>query len=244
MDRYVTTYQKDYTWPYSMKQKSKLTTGKDQIFIIGPCTCGMDSKDIKVPKSYGEKYDWSRVGPMGALLDPKLYPAKTGPSPETDETRFGQPDVYLKKLEEKYPNLYGVIQEGPAQETIMEVEKDRMMTTYMMDYGRDKRLNGPTKIDDVEVYQPTEKIMKRDCRPNVRPPLKKFGSSLDRNGKNGSSGNGKYGKKSNDVDGSEVRIPPWRSEYQDSISKVGHAIMKYKLHQPQKLALTINTVYK
>ncbi|KAI4492082.1 hypothetical protein M0802_010090 [Mischocyttarus mexicanus] len=120
---------KDYTWPYPIKQKDTLPTDKDEIIRIGPCTCGMDPKDLQVPRMYGEKYDWSRVGPMGPLLDPKLYPAKTGPSPETEETRIGQPDVYLKKLEEKYPYLYGVIQGGPSRETIMEVEKDRMMTT-------------------------------------------------------------------------------------------------------------------
>ncbi|XP_047360332.1 uncharacterized protein LOC124953263 isoform X1 [Vespa velutina] len=242
MDHYLTTYQKDYTWPYPMKEKSKLA---DDIFLIGPCTCGIDPKDLKVPKVYGEKYDWSRVGPMGPLLDPKLYPAKTGPSPETDQTRFGQPDVYLKKLEEKYPDLYGVIQDQPTQETIMEVEKDRMMTTYMTDYGQGKSLNGSrVKTDDPQVHQPTEKIIKYDCRPKVRPPLRKFRSILDQNGKNGIYGNRKRSKKSNDVEGSEVRIPPWKSEYQDTISKVGHSIMKYKLHKPEKLTLTTSTVYK
>lgn len=104
MDRYVSTYQRDYSWPYPKKQKLGSTTdNKDlMIFRIGPCTCGIDPKELRVPKAYGEKYDWSRLGPMGPLLDPKLYPAKTGPSPETDQMRFGQPDVYLKKVESRF----------------------------------------------------------------------------------------------------------------------------------------------
>lgn len=108
-------------------------------------------------------------------------------------------------------------------------------------------MDEPTKIEDAQVHQqPTEEIIKYDCRPHVRPPLPKFRSSLDRNGKNGiTSGKRKRSKKSNDVEGTEVRIPPWKSEYQDSISKVGHAIMKYKLHQTEKLApTTTSTVYK
>lgn len=105
-------------------------------------------------------------------------------------------------------------------------------------------MDGSTKTEDEQVHQqPTEEIIKYDCRPHVRPP--KFRSSLDRNGKNGTSGKRKRSKKSNDTEGTEVRIPPWKSEYQDSISKVGHAIMKYKLHQPEKQApTTASTVYK
>ncbi|XP_015187916.1 PREDICTED: uncharacterized protein LOC107072462 [Polistes dominula] len=241
MDRYVSTYQKDYTWPYpTRKEKEKLATDKDEIFRIGPCTCGMDPKDLQVARTYGERYDWSRVGPMGPLFDPKLYSAKTGPSPETEETQFGQPYVYLKKLEEKYPYLYGVIEGGPSEETIMEVEKDRMMTTYMMDYNGGRRLK-TTEItdDDTQICESTSllKSIKRDCRPHIRPPLPKFPTNFDRNGKSIIGGDRKRGKKSDDTDGLELTIPPWKSEYQDNIGKVGHAIMKHKLHYPeQKLA--------
>ncbi|KAI4484293.1 hypothetical protein M0804_007749 [Polistes exclamans] len=239
MDRYVSTYRKDYTWPYPIKQKHKLPTDKDEIFRIGPCTCGMDPKDLQVARMYGERYDWSRVSPMGPLLDPKLYPAKTGPNPETEETRFGQPDVYLKKLEEKYPYLYGVIEGGPPRETIMDVEKDRMMTTYMMDYNGGRRWNESAAItDDVQICDSTRlNAIKRDCRPHIRPPLRKFPSKFDRKGKDRISR-----KKSDDVDGQELRIPSWKSEYQDNIGKVGHAIMKYKLHYPEKKLVPIQLI--
>ncbi|KAK2579767.1 hypothetical protein KPH14_011104 [Odynerus spinipes] len=245
MDRYVSTYSKDYTWPYPVKPFTKLE--KNVTFRGGPCTCGMDPKDVKVPRMYsdrlaGETQDWSRLGPMGPLLDPKLFPAKTGPSPETEETRFGQPDVYLKKLKEKYPYLYGAIQGGPTQETTFTTDEDRMITTYMMDYGGGKRQDGPTAESESKVRRPIEEPVKRDCRPHTRPPLSKFRSSaLDRDGKDG-DGRKKRARKSEDMDGAEVRIPPWKSEYQDSISKVGHAIIKYKLHSPEKNVVPIRLV--
>lgn len=41
---------------------------------------------------------WSRQGPMGPLLDPKLYPSRVGRSPEVDTMRYNQPNVFLKKV--------------------------------------------------------------------------------------------------------------------------------------------------
>lgn len=232
----MSTYSKDYTWPSLPKKRA---TTEDDGLRVGLCTCGMDPKDVRVPKMYGDRLagetqDWSRIGPMGPLLDPKLFPAKTGPSPETDETRFGQPDVYLKKLKEKYPYLYGAMQTGPSQDTTIKVDEDRMKTTYMMDFGGGTQYD---KIEDVDLFAPPVEEVKRDCRPHVRPPIKKFRSALD-NGKDKK----KHAKKSDDMDGPEVRIPPWKSEYQDSISKVGHAIMKYKLHSPEQNTVRIRLV--
>jgi len=39
------------------------------------------------------------------------------------------------------------------------------------------------------------------------------------------------------------QISSWKSEYQDSISKIGHAIMKIKLHHPKKTDLPIHNQY-
>lgn len=49
------------------------------------------------PSAYKEEA-WSRLGPMGPLLDPKVYPARVGTSPETDTMRFNQPNVFLQKV--------------------------------------------------------------------------------------------------------------------------------------------------
>lgn len=38
---------------------------------------------------------------MGPLLDPKLYPVKVGASPETDTSRYDQPNAFLDKVKHK-----------------------------------------------------------------------------------------------------------------------------------------------
>lgn len=49
------------------------------------------------PQAY-EEQAWSRLGPMGPLLDPKIYPAKVGAAPESQIARFNQPNVFLAKV--------------------------------------------------------------------------------------------------------------------------------------------------
>lgn len=49
------------------------------------------------PRALKEE-SWSRLGPMGPLLDPKMYPARVGPAPEDNVMRFNQPNVFLKKV--------------------------------------------------------------------------------------------------------------------------------------------------
>lgn len=44
------------------------------------------------------KQGWSRLGPMGPLLDPKLYPVKFGKTPESAVMRLEQPNRFLVKV--------------------------------------------------------------------------------------------------------------------------------------------------
>lgn len=163
MDQYLTTYKKDYPWP-ATRIKRKPT----ELDEYGACKCRDLPREIKPLTHCGDDYDWSRTGPMGRLLDPKLYPAKTGPHPETDVTRFDQPAVFMRKvkkkkkesgkvkkqnvvaivtllkrsfqLEEKYPNLYGILQTTPIDEVIRRVDQDRLKTTYQLDYSERGKL--------------------------------------------------------------------------------------------------------
>jgi len=50
-------------------------------------------------------------------------------------------------------------------------------------------------------------------------------------------------KKSEDIERRHKLLPSWRSEYQDSISKIGHAIMRAKLHHRRRKALPIQYQY-
>lgn len=49
----------------------------------------------------------------------------------------------------------------------------------------------------------------------------------------------KHEKKCEDVERRQISLPTWKSEYQNSISKIGHAIIKAKLHRAKKKALPI-----
>lgn len=49
-------------------------------------------------------------------------------------------------------------------------------------------------------------------------------------------------KKCEDVEKRQM-LPSWKSEYQDSISKIGHAIMKVKLHHAKRKALPVQYQY-
>ncbi|XP_076640655.1 uncharacterized protein LOC143352211 [Halictus rubicundus] len=238
MDQYISTYQKDYTWP-----SRKIQRAASKFQDAGFCSCdSSQSREIKVTELCGDQQSWSRMGPMGRLLDPKLYPAKTGPHPETEVTKFDQPDTYIKKLEEKHPNLYGVLKDANEDEIRLRVDQDRLKTTYQLDYGAKEseicscktvvlidrcfllgnpdRMNGgprsavDTKVDDASAR--TKLIQKRIGK---RDEKKKFSKS----------------KRSED-EVQETRLPPWRSEYQDSISKLGSSIMTLKMHQKKSAA--------
>ncbi|XP_076235736.1 uncharacterized protein LOC143180090 [Calliopsis andreniformis] len=217
MDQFITTYQKDYTWPSTRIKYPSSLLRKD-----GSCPCRSDSsREIKVIDLCGDQQDWSRVGPMGRLLDPKLYPAKTGPHPETEVTKHDQPSVYMKKLEEKYPNLYGILQKTPMEEIIMRVDQDRLRTTYQVDYSDSAAaaMAEESTLPCAPIKRPVEDI---DCRPSTRSRVKK-GEKKDREDK-------RKPKKKGEDESQETRIPPWRSEYQDSISRLGHAIIKTNMH--------------
>lgn len=66
------------------------------------------NKQLKIigPAAYDEDA-WSRLGPMGPLLDPKLYPAKVSAVPESTVSKCNQPNVFLKKVRHfsKIPRL-------------------------------------------------------------------------------------------------------------------------------------------
>mgnify|MGYP004576028331 CR=1 FL=1 len=93
MDQYLTTYKKDYPWP-ATRHKHRIAL----LRVYDSCKCHDRPREVKPLVRCGDDYDWSRTGPMGRLLDPKLYPAKTGPHPETEATRFDQPATYMRKV--------------------------------------------------------------------------------------------------------------------------------------------------
>ncbi|XP_031834912.1 uncharacterized protein LOC116428033 isoform X1 [Nomia melanderi] len=229
MDHFTTTYQKDYIWPSRRIQHASPTIRDGE-----HCRCDTGSRELKVIELCGDQQSWSRTGPMGRLLDPKLYPAKTGPHPESEVTKFDQPNTYLRKLEEKHPNLYGILKSSTEDEIIHRVDQDRLKTTYQVDYGEKGDATMQKRIEsdiDSEKY-------KKNGRPSARAELIKKRSQRDEKSK------AKTLKKKGEEETQETRPPPWRSEYQDSISKLGSAIMNLRIHQRKAPAPTWAMVVK
>ncbi|XP_012135090.1 uncharacterized protein LOC100883577 isoform X2 [Megachile rotundata] len=209
MDQYLTTYKKDFIWP-----STRIRHAQSVLRETDSCLCNdTRSRELKVINLCGDEQDWSRIGPMGRLLDPKLYPAKTGPYPETEATKFDQPDAYMRKS-------------TPMEEIIKRVDDDRLRTTYQMDFSE----TAARYVDESPAKQcvSVERPDKLDCQPSTRDRLKR-GHSKDQSDRK------KKSRRKDDEDSQETRLPPWRSEYQDGISKVGDAIMKARIHHRKQM---------
>ena len=90
INQYVSTYQRDYTWPY--------VSSICHPYIQPPIKprikdCSSDSRQEYKELLDGklEKYpDWSRMSPMGRLLEPKNYETKIEWAPKRDRTQLEQ----------------------------------------------------------------------------------------------------------------------------------------------------------
>lgn len=75
-----------------------------------------------------------------------------------------------------------------------------------------------------------EEIKDIDCRPSTKPKLLKVSSPVDKDKRD------KKKVSRAEDESQETRLLPWRSEYQDTVSKLGHSIMKCKIHHPPNIA--------
>ncbi|XP_048521672.1 uncharacterized protein LOC109533751 isoform X2 [Dendroctonus ponderosae] len=157
MDQFVTTYRKDYLWPYVKTlgvrpQPDRLYQPQynDPNRPNYPCEChaigdpqatNQQLCSLLGPQAYEEE-SWSRVGPMGPLLDPKIYPAKVSSAPETQISRFNQPNVFLAKLQEKYPFIYECLRTAPPDDLLARINRDRLRSTYQVDFCKMKMPSG------------------------------------------------------------------------------------------------------
>ncbi|XP_031353096.1 uncharacterized protein LOC116178006 isoform X2 [Photinus pyralis] len=244
MGQFVTTYRKDYLWPYVRILGNKPAPDRlyepqvrDPNQPLCPCHCLASPADRNPsgPNALNEQ-SWSRQGPMGPLLDPKLYPARVGRSPEVDTQRFNQPNVFLKKLQEKYPYIYEVLRTAPPDDLISRINKDRLRTTYQVDFCKmqeypsapyDQLLRSAGMEGLAPCPEPI-KLPGDPCRPSQKPIA--FRPATISKIKGGAEGGGE-GKP---CGGGLTGITPGLTEYQDGVSKVGGVIIREKLHYPKK----------
>lgn len=69
-----------------------------------------------------------------------------------------------------------------------------------------------------------QQVKDMDCRP----------SAASRRALRDKDKSGKTSKKTSEDESQETRLSAWRSEYQDTIHKLGQAIMKHQIHHKAK----------
>ncbi|XP_014259203.1 uncharacterized protein LOC106672358 isoform X2 [Cimex lectularius] len=123
MEYFLTTYSKDYKWPVpfsGVKEDKRLVNLEKQLRVQ---TSGGGDND---PCCIRE------IPPIEAL---EIPPAQCGVAPVGPESKFGQPNTYLRKLYNKYPYLYNILSITPPEELAKIAYADKFQTTYKADYG-------------------------------------------------------------------------------------------------------------
>ncbi|EGI66439.1 hypothetical protein G5I_05030 [Acromyrmex echinatior] len=186
---------------------------------------------------------------MGRLQEPKIYETKIERAdPKTDIIQLDRLTNICFK--EARPGLYETLEKSFPKEPITQKDSDfdEMKTTYQKDYSdpaaarmtqRDMPLTVLGTDGECPPCMPTKIIIKTDCPPECRLSSSMYNGKRDHKPKIGV----KQEKKCKDVERRQISLTPWKSEYQDSINKIGQAIMKVKLHHVKKRALPIQYQY-
>ncbi|XP_076253429.1 uncharacterized protein LOC143191875 isoform X1 [Rhynchophorus ferrugineus] len=252
MDQFVTTYRKDYLWPYiktlGVRPHPEINQYNRENAV--PCECHNIARrennqhgheqDILGPLAYQEE-SWSRLGPMGPLLDPKIYPAKVSSAPESHVSRFNQPNVFLQKLQEKYPFIYECLRTAPPDDLLARINKDRLSSTYQVDYCRKREY--PSAPYD-ELLRAAGVEGSASCPEPIALPgdtckiyrnSRVTDSGASRGGSHPCGGIHKAKEAAycvGNCKGHFSSITPGATEYQDAISRLGNLIIRDRLHDP------------
>ncbi|KAL0112006.1 hypothetical protein PUN28_013321 [Cardiocondyla obscurior] len=232
-NHYVSVYQKDYTWPSSVTPIYHIQPTTKPA-VIKSCACvESQMRKEKQNKNLEKCLTVSQIPPGFTRRFPEqnMYPKIE----RTSKTDFQEKssDTHYKLIKKSLPN-----------EILKLINAARMKTTYQADYCHPgvttQRDLAMTVIDTngqrLQHRVPIRINIEGDClsRCQLLATICNESKSVrkrDRKRKNGS----KCGKKDEDIEKRQV-ILPWRSEYQDSINKIGHAIIKAELHRGKKKA--------
>ncbi|KAJ8965693.1 hypothetical protein NQ317_009895 [Molorchus minor] len=251
MGQFVTTYRKDYLWPYvktlgTRPEPERLYQPQFRDDKVCPCHCvpntlpTSEQTTMLGPAAAGEEA-WSRLGPMGPLLDPKMYPAKVSSAPESKVSRYNQPNAFLKKLQEKYPFLYECLRTAPPDDLIARVNKDRLLSTYQVDFCKKQEIPS-------ESYDSLVRAAGLEGLPPCPEPARLPGDVVRPGEKSRISQRVGGGKACGGIPKPEenkqcvgsckagplASMTPGATEYQDTVSRLGTLITREGLHDPRK----------
>nr|CAD7410171.1 unnamed protein product [Timema poppensis] len=144
----------------------------------------------------------------------------------------------LAYLYEKYPFLYNTLRSSPKDDLANRLYKDRMRTTYQIDYCKMNEFPS-TEYDNLvraagvgDTIQDawTNTLPGCPCRPLMRNNIASRRGIISKT----TSPKGISISKMADSGKHKFEAIPWRSEYQDSISKLGGRIIREGLHCQSK----------
>ncbi|CAL1673095.1 unnamed protein product [Lasius platythorax] len=238
-NHFVSTYQKDYAWPHAPGVCRAEPSTKPIAIKFCPCTDSRRVLKELLDASLEEHLDRDRT-------KPKVYP-KTRPILRV--RAFDWPSsVFMKKVEKECSDPYeSLVEKICPDERTARTDAERFKTTYQAHYSdpaarmTQRDLAQPIihmKDQQLRCRMPIKITIETDCPPHCHPSSSRVNASVkhrqDYKLKNGS----RRDKKCEIVNG-QTSLPSWRSEYQDNISKIGHAIMRVKLHHAKRKAIPL-----
>ncbi|XP_050507477.1 uncharacterized protein LOC126885096 isoform X1 [Diabrotica virgifera virgifera] len=259
MGQFVTTYRKDYLWPYvktlGLRPEPEHIYSpqyQDQIYCKCHCLPALPAtsqqRTLIGPEALHDE-EWSRLGPMGPLLEPKVFTAKVSAAPESEISRFNQPNVFMAKIKEKYPFIYECLRTAPPDDLIARINKDRLASSYQVDYCHKQEYpNAPydelIRAAGVEGLRPCPEPVRLPgdvCRPI--PKMKGYGRNgaftSEEFGRRQGGGSSRGGFIKEDLKqvlgackGGTFTITPGYTEYMDTFSRLGTLIIRDGLHDP------------
>ncbi|XP_055379493.1 uncharacterized protein LOC129610796 [Condylostylus longicornis] len=247
MVQFTTTYRYDYTLPVTDRYKFLEKTNVQEE-VSNPSNCNkLTTNEIKssnmpeLSKKTNLKMEWTGIAPMGRIITPKLIPPDSdaylarSQQKSTIKCIENQPNRFLKKLEKCYPDLYERLKRMTDNELKRRVNKQRLKTTYQIDYCR--LLEFPDGIYHQRVVEETENEKKNvDV---IEGSYEKFEKDIQTglNVENKSFGFRKSDLEPKIRDDTNYRLAdiettnkPHITEYVDKICRTGCVVMQNKIH--------------
>lgn len=247
MAHLLTTYKQDYINP-NMMDTSKVSHNKKQ----NDCKCDEEAVNVDLVKMIencgtkpgaSEKSEWTGIAPMGVLIHPRIIPDREIENTQRDQHKpigscfQDKPNKFLNNLRNAYPDLYEKLKAMNHNDLQNLVTTNSLKSTYQIDYGNiAEYANGV--YDDEE--KATNKAFLNDSNgPNDPCALDNIIKVLESSGKVGCqlgvpkrtsiclkhcTGHWQIGPK----------INLKRTEYSDTISRIGGEIIKANIHDHEK----------
>lgn len=255
----MTTYQHDFVRPNNNRYIFVKDNDLNEKDI---CKCPDEQSDIpQTQRKHEETVEWTGIAPMGRLIDPRIIPTKFSADQvdamanDHEGNCFDlQPNRFLKILRTAYPDLYERLKEIPKDELSRRLERQRMFTTYQIDFCNINEYPGgiyeSIKKEDEKSKSDASRLLQQqgscvEFKTNVIQELEKessdriqdpcvkaykpFKISFADSARFVNSGNNSHWN-SKEVFNKKANF----TEYMDTINKIGCVIMKNKLHDHHK----------